>query len=148
MFNALSMSPYLAIKGAADAIEFYKQAFGAEERFRLVDPNDGRIGHAEIEIGGMVVMLSDEYPDFGALSPEAVGGSPVRFHIYVADADACFDNAVALGALELRPVEDQFHGDRSGMLIDPFGYSWSVAMRKESVTPDTMQERWNAGMDI
>lgn len=144
--NAKSLHPYIAVKGGADAIEFYRRAFGAEEKFRLIDPVDGRIGHAELSIGGVIVMLSDEYPDFGALSPESVGGSPVKFHIYVEDADAAVADAIALGATELRPVEDQFYGDRSGMIMDPFGHSWMIAAQKDDVSPDQMQERWNAGM--
>jgi PhnB protein len=147
MAKVQSLSPYIAVKGAAEAIEFYKHAFGAEEQFRLVDPSDGRIGHAEINIGGMIMMLSDEYPDFGASSPESLGGSPVKFQIYVEDADAVFANAVNLGANELRPVAEQFFGDRSGMLLDPFGHSWTVATKTETVSPEEMQIRWNVGME-
>jgi PhnB protein len=147
MTKTQSLSPYIAVKGASDAIEFYKQAFGAEEKFRLVDPSDGRIGHAEIQIGNVVMMLSDEYPDFGALSPESLGGSPVKFQIYVPDADAAFANAISLGATELRPLAEQFFGDRSGMLLDPFGHSWTIATQVEDVSPEEMQARWNAGME-
>ena len=101
----------------------YRAAFGAEEQFRLVEPG-GRIGHAEIRIGNSTVMLSDEYPDFGALSPVTVGGSPVKLHLYVEDADALVARAVGAGATLLRPVRDQFYGDRSGMIVDPYGHSW------------------------
>jgi PhnB protein len=144
--KATSLSPYICVTDAAGAIEFYKQAFGAEEKFRLIDPSDGRIGHAEIVIGGNVMMLSDEYPDFGALGPESLGGSPVKFHIYVPDVDATFAAALALGATELRPITAQFYGDRSGMVVDPFGHSWSIATQKENVTPEQMQERWTKAM--
>jgi PhnB protein len=141
-----SLSPYITVQKAAAAIEFYCAAFGAKEIFRLVDPSDGRIGHAEIEIGGTTLMLSDEYPDFGALSPETVGGSPVKFQVYVDDVDAAFAAAIALGATELRPVKNQFFGDRSGMLTDPFGHSWTLASKGESVSPEEMQKRWNDSM--
>ncbi len=144
--KATSLSPYICVSDAAGAIEFYKKAFGAEEKFRLTDPAGGSIGHAEIVIGGQVMMLSDEYPDFGALSPESIGGSPVKFHIYVPDVDATFANALALGATELRPITAQFYGDRSGMLLDPFGHSWFVATQKEDVSPAQMQERWTKAM--
>lgn len=141
-----SLSPYITVQNAAEAIEFYIAAFGAKEVFRLVDPSDGRIGHAEIVIGGITFMLSDEYPDFGALSPETVGGSPVKFQFYVDDVDAMFSAAIALGATELRPVKDQFFGDRSGMLTDPFGHSWTLASKGESVSPEEMQKRWSDSM--
>lgn len=141
-----SLSPYITVQNAAEAIEFYVAAFGATEVFRLIDPSDGRIGHAEIVIGGTTIMLSDEYPDFGALSPETVGGSPVKFQIYVEDVDAAFSAAVTQGAAEIRPVKDQFFGDRSGMLVDPFGHSWTLASKRESVSPAEMQKRWNESM--
>jgi PhnB protein len=144
--TTLSVSPYITVQNAASAIEFYTAAFGAKEVFRLVDPADGRIGHAEIVIAGMTMMLSDEYPDFGALSPETIGGSPVKFQIYVGDVDAAFEAALALGASELRPVKDQFFGDRSGMLVDPFGHNWTLASKKNEVSPDEMQKRWNESM--
>lgn len=141
--SAESLSPYITVQDAKGAIDFYVAAFGAKEIFRLIDPVDGRIGHAEILIGDVTIMLSDEYPDFGALSPEAIGGSPVKFQIYVHDVDSVFSAAIALGASELRPVKDQFFGDRSGMLIDPFGHSWTLATKGENVTPVEMQKRWD-----
>jgi PhnB protein len=144
--STTSMSPYMTVSNATGAIDFYVAAFGAEEVFRLVDPADGRIGHAEIVIGGVTIMLSDEYPDFGALSPETIGGSPVKFQVYVSDVDAAFSSALALGASELRPVKDQFFGDRSGMLIDPFGHSWTIASKGNEVSPEEMQKRWNDSM--
>ena len=143
---ASSLSPYIAVKDAVAAIDFYKAAFGAVETFRLVDPGDGRIGHAEFVIGGTTMMISDEYPDFGALSPDSLGGSPVKFLIYVDDVDSAFAAALDLGATELRPVADQFFGDRQGMLLDPFGHSWSLATRKEEVSAAEMQARWNDAM--
>ena len=141
-----SFSPYLTVKGASDAIAFYIAAFDATEDFRLVDPSDGRIGHAEIAIGGVTIMISDEYPDFGALAPETIGGSPVKFMIYVDDCDAAFAKAIRLGATETRPVKDQFFGDRQGTLTDPFGYSWTLSTVIEKVEPAVMQARWNEAM--
>jgi PhnB protein len=144
---ANSLSPYMSVKGARAAIDFYVVAFGAQEMFALIDPADGRIGHGEVKFGDSLIMISDEYPDFGAFGPESVGGSPVKMHIYVDDVDATFAHALALGATELRPVKDQFHGGRSGMLADPFGYSWVIARKAGEVTPEEMQRRWNAGME-
>lgn len=140
-----ALSPYLTVKGAAAAIDFYRAAFGAVEQFRLTQP-DGRIGHAELRIGGSTVMLSDEWPDFGALSPPSIGGSPVKLHLYVDDCDAVVAHAVAAGATLMRPVVDQFCGDRSGMIADPFGHSWFVATLKEQVAPAEMQRRWDVAI--
>ena len=140
-----ALSPYLTVKGAAAAINFYRAAFGAVERFRLTAP-DGRVGHAELSIAGARVMLSDEWPDFGALSPPSIGGSPVKLHLYVDDCDAAVARAVAAGATLMRPVVDQFYGDRSGMIADPFGHSWFVATLKEQVAPEEMQRRWDAAL--
>lgn len=141
-----SLSPYIVVRDAAAAIGFYVAAFGAEELFRLVDPADGRVGHAELKFGDTTLMLSDEYPDFGALSPDSVGGSPVKFQIAVPDVDSVFAHALALGATEVRPVKDQFFGERVGMLTDPFGHSWSLATRVEEVSAEEMQRRWSEGM--
>jgi uncharacterized glyoxalase superfamily protein PhnB len=141
-----SLSPYIVVKGAADAIDFYVRAFGAEEQFRLEDPDSGRIGHAELLIGGSTLMLSDEYPDFGALSPDTLGGSPVKLHLYVDDVDAIFARSLAAGATELRPVKDEFYGDRTGALCDPFGHTWMLASQKEEVSPEEMQARWQQMM--
>jgi PhnB protein len=134
-------APYLTIKDAARAIEFYKKAFGAIEKGRVADPS-GKIGHAEITIGGSTIMLSDEYPDYDALSPVTLGGSPVKMHLYVDDVDAFAEHAVSAGAKIVRPVEDQFYGDRSGQLADPFGYTWTVATQKEMLTLDEIQKRF------
>jgi PhnB protein len=135
-----SVTPYLIIRGAAEAIEFYKQVFGATERLRLLGP-DGRMGHAEIEIGGSIVMLADENPERGAKSPETVGGSPVSILVYVPNVDEVFAKAMAAGAKQLRPVENQFYGDRSGGFADPFGHIWHVATHVEDVSPEELQRR-------
>src|SRR5438874_8529273 len=115
------LTPYLIVSDAAGAIEFYRKAFGAAERMRLTAP-DGKIGHAELTIGDSVIMLADEYPEHGARSPRSVGGSPVMLHLYVADCDTVVATAVAAGATIVRPVQDQFYGDRSGGLNDPYGH--------------------------
>ena len=141
-----ALSPYITVGDAEAAIAFYVGIFGAEEKYRLVDPDSGRIGHAELRFGGSTLMLSDEYPDFGALGPESVGGTPVKLHLYVDDVDATFRKALDAGAAELRPVKDQFFGDRSGMLEDPFGHQWFVATRKAAVEPEEMQRRWHEGL--
>ena len=135
-----SVTPYLAIDGAADAIAFYKKAFGATEVMRMPAPG-GKVGHAEIEIAGSRIMLADEYPDMNFRSPKAYGGSPVGLHLYVADVDAVARQAVAAGAKELRPVKDQFYGDRSGSIEDPFGHVWHIATRKENLPVDELKRR-------
>lgn len=139
--NQMSLTPYIAVKGAANAIAFYKKVFGAKEEFRLED-QDKRIGHAELSIGDGRLMLSDEYPDFGALAPPSIGGTPVKLHLYVADVDATMKKAQSAGATVLRAAQDQFHGDRSGMIADPFGHQWFLATRKENVSPQEMQKRF------
>jgi PhnB protein len=138
-----TVTPYLAIKNAVKALEFYQQAFGAIETSKLMVP-DGRLGHAEIRLGDSVIMLSDEFPEYGGKSPETLGGSPVSIHLYVADVDAFFKRALAAGAKERKPVMDQFYGDRSGQLEDPFGHLWWVATHKEDVAPEEMQKRVQA----
>ncbi|MEO8450348.1 MAG: VOC family protein [Gemmatimonadota bacterium] len=137
------ITPYLAVAKGVDAIEFYRRAFGATELIRLTDP-DGRVGHAELEIGGGRVMLSDEYPEMEVRGPASLGGSSVTIHVYVADVDAACDRAVAAGATVLRPVADQFYGDRGGKLLDPFGHVWWLASRIESVSPAEMKRRADA----
>ena len=136
-------TPYLTIRNAASAIDFYKQAFGATETMRMTAP-DGKVGHAEIKIGNSPIMLSDEYPDMGARSPDSIGGSPVMIHLYVEDVDALVNQAIAAGATLLAPVADQFYGDRSGKLADPFGHVWWIATHKEDVAPDELRERAEA----
>lgn len=134
---------YLCVKDAARAIQFYAEAFGAREAFRLTGPT-GKIGHAELAIGNSLIMLADEHPDFGALSPVSIGGSPVKFHLSVADADVAVEKAVKAGATLVRAVKDEFYGERTGMVADPFGYSWFLAATIEEVTPQEMQRRWTA----
>ena len=136
-------TPYLSVRDAAGAIEFYRKAFGATELMRLAQP-DGRIGHAEIKIGAAPIMLADEFPEMGFRGPQSLGGSPVRIHLYVEDVDAVASRAVAAGAKLLRPVQDQFYGDRSGTLADPFGHIWIIATRKEDVSAEEMQKRFAA----
>ena len=138
-----SITAFLIIKGAARAIEFYKKAFGAEEISRLNMPGD-RIGYAALRIGDNVIALSDESPEYGALSAETLGGSPVRIHLSVSDADAVAAQAVAAGARIVRPVSDQFYGERSGQVIDPFGYTWMLATHKEDLTMEEMQRRFDS----
>jgi PhnB protein len=137
-----SVTPYLIVKDAVRALEFYKAAFGATELMRMMQP-DGRVGHAEIRIGDSPVMLADEFPEIGARGPETIGGTPVSLMIYVPDVDAVVARAVAAGAKLTRPVADQFYGDRNGIVSDPFGHTWFVATHVEDVTPDEM-ERWAA----
>jgi PhnB protein len=137
--------PSLAIDGAAAAIDFYVAVFGARERMRFDTP-DGRIGHAELQIGDSVLMLADEMPEMGSRSPKDVGGTPVTISVYVEDVDATFDRALRGGATQLRPVEDQFYGDRSGQFEDPFGHHWNVATHIEDVPEDEMMRRAEAMM--
>ena len=135
-----SVTPYLIIKGAADAIEFYKQAFGATELFRFPAP-DGKIGHAEIKIGDSPIMLADEFAEMGYKGPQALGGSPVSLMIYLEDVDTVFNRAVEAGASIKEAVQDKFYGDRTGTLTDPFGHVWHVSTHKEDVSMEEMEER-------
>jgi PhnB protein len=134
------LTPYLCVDGAARAIEFYTEVLGATEKMRMDGP-DGKIGHAELTFGESVVMLADEYPDMGFLSPPRIGGTAVTLHVYVEDVDAVFEKALASGAKSLRPVENQFYGDRSGQFEDPFGHRWNVASHVEDVDPEEMSRR-------
>ena len=134
------VSPYLCIDGAADAIEFYTKVFGATERTRMPAP-EGKIGHAELQIGDSVIMLSDEFPEMGNRSPKSVGGTPVILSVYVEDVDGVFGQAIDLGAKSVQEVENQFYGDRSGQFEDPFGHRWSVATHLEDVSADEMAKR-------
>lgn len=133
------VTPYLICKNAEAAIDFYTRAFGATELFRLGEP--GMVGHAELKLGNSVIMLADECPQMGAVSPDSVGGTPVTLMIYVEDVDAFTDNAIAQGLQVMRPVEDQFYGDRSGQFKDPFGHQWCFATHKEDLTPEELQQR-------
>lgn len=135
-----TFTPYLIVKGAARAIDFYKQAFGATERCRLAMPGH-KIGHAEIQIGDSVIMLADGCAEMGAKDPEAFGGTPVMCHLYVTDVDKTFAQAIAAGAKVMRPIQNQFYGDRSGMITDPFGHIWNVSTHIEDVTPEETQKR-------
>jgi PhnB protein len=135
-----SVTPYLIIKGAAEAIEYYKKIFGATEVMRLPGPDD-RIGHAELKIGDSHIMLADEFPEMDHRSPLALGSSPVSMLLYVEDVDSTVERAVAAGAKILKPVEDQFYGDRSGFIQDPFGHRWGVATHVEDVSAAEMEER-------
>jgi len=135
-----SVTPYLIIKGAADAIEFYKKAFGATELFRFPTP-DGKIGHAEIKIGDSLIMLADEFAEMGYKGPQALGGSPVSLMIYLEDVDTVFNRAVEAGASVKEAVQDKFYGDRTGALTDPFGHVWHVATHKEDVSMEEMERR-------
>jgi PhnB protein len=132
--------PYLCVNDAAGAIEFYKKAFGATELKRMGMP-DGKIGHAEIKIRDAIVLLADEFPEMNFRSPQSLGGSPVTIHLYFEDVDAIAEAAVAAGAKMVRPVEDQFYGDRAGTLEDPFGHVWWIATHKEDLTPEEVRAR-------
>jgi PhnB protein len=137
------VTPYLAIDGAEDAIEFYKNVLGATERFRMPAPG-GRIGHAEIAIGDSVIMMADTSPEMNFLDPKKLGNSPVNLFVYVEDVDKTFKAALKAGAKETQPVEDKFYGDRSGQFEDPWGHRWDVATHIEDVPPEEMQKRVEA----
>jgi PhnB protein len=136
-----TVTPYLSVKGAAQAIEFYKRAFGAQERCRLPGPDGKSVGHAEIVLGNSILMMADEMPGCGNYSPETLKGSPVNFAVYVEDADAAFKRAVDAGATVTRPLADQFYGDRTGTVKDPFGHQWTLMTHKEDVSPEEMKRR-------
>jgi len=138
-------TPYLIVKGAAAALEYYKKAFGARETMRFAGP-DGKIGHAEIKIGDSPIMLADEHPDMGYRGPQALGGSPVSILLYVEDVDRWFERAIAAGGKVTRPVADQFYGDRTGTLVDPFGHVWSISTHVEDVSEEEMHRRAKAKM--
>ena len=140
-----TVTPYLIVKGAADAIDFYRRAFGATEMLRMADPQ-GRVGHAEIKIGDSVIMLADEHPAMGYRGPRSLGGSSVSILLYLEDVDGVFERAVKAGAKAQRPVTNQFYGDRSGTLEDPFGHVWTIATHVEDVPPEEMKRRAEAAM--
>jgi PhnB protein len=134
------VTPYLAVDDANAAIDFYTTVFGARERMRMDAPG-GKVGHAELQFGDSLVMLADEFPEMGNRSPKSVGGTPVTISVYVDDVDAAFDRALRAGAKELRPLENQFYGDRTAQIEDPFGHRWSISTHIEDVPPDEMQRR-------
>ena len=134
-----SLTPYLIVDGAAEAMEYYKKAFGATELFRM--EHEGKIGHAEMKIGDSPFMLSDGHAEMGYKGPKAYGGTPVSLMIYVDDVDTVYPQAIAVGGTELKPLQDQFYGDRSGTLTDPYGHVWTVATHKEDVTPEEIDKR-------
>ena len=138
--NYPRVSPYLVVDGAAEAIDFYTNVLGATERGRMPGPG-GKVGHAELQIGDSVIMLADEYPDMGYAGPKNLGGTPVTIGVYVADVDSTFAAALDAGAKELRPVENQFYGDRAGQFEDPWGHRWSVHTHVEDVPPEEMAKR-------
>jgi PhnB protein len=135
------VTPYLCCRGAAGAIDFSRDVLGAVERMRMPGDTPDTVGHAELEIGDGLVMIADEFPDHGFLSPKAIGGTPVTIHVYVTDADAVFAKAIARGATATREVENQFYGDRSGQFEDPFGHRWNVASHVEDVSEEEMAKR-------
>jgi len=135
-----TLTPYLVVSGAGRAIDFYKQAFGATELMRMPGPG-GRIMHAEIQIGDSRLMLADECPEMDARSPQSVGGTPVGLALYVEDVDAVTARALSAGAKVVRPVQDQFYGDRSGTIADPFGHKWTIGTHKEDLSPEEIQKR-------
>ncbi|MGH2703271.1 MAG: VOC family protein [Actinomycetota bacterium] len=137
------VTPYLCVDGAAAAIDFYSEVFGAKERMRMASPG-GKIGHAELQLGDSLIMLADEHPEMGIRGPGAFGGTPVTISLYVEDVDDVFKRATKAGAKVLRELEDQFYGDRSGQFEDPFGHQWSVATHIEDVSPEEMERRSEA----
>jgi PhnB protein len=136
-----TVTPSLVVQNAAEAIEFYKRAFGAEELYRMSSPDGQQIWHAEIEIGDSRVMLNDEFPDMGARGPQSIGGTPVSLHLYVEDADAWFRRAIDAGATVSMPLEDTFWGDRYGQVTDPFGHQWALATHKEDMSEEELRRR-------
>ena len=135
------VTPYLIVDGADAAIDFYKSVLGASERMRMAAGAEGKIGHAELEIGDSVIMLADEFPEMDARGPRSVGGTPISLHVYVEDVDGVFERAVEAGAEVRQPVEDKFYGDRLGSFEDPFGHRWHVATHIEDVPQDELERR-------
>jgi PhnB protein len=142
-FAVHEVYPYLRVRDAARALEFYRRAFGAQELYRLTEPG-GRIGHAEIKIGGTTLMLSDEYPEMGIVGPQALGGTTFSIHLHVDDADAWIARAVEAGATIVRPATNAFYGERGGTVRDPFGHEWMLGHQIEEVSVDEMQRRYTA----
>jgi PhnB protein len=140
--NIHELFPYLRVKEAGRAIEFYKRAFGAVEKFRLTEPS-GRIGHCELLFGSTTLMLSEEYPEYGFLGPQSIGGTSISIHLHLDDADAAIARAVSAGATVIRPASDAFYGERSGTVRDPFGHEWMLGHNIEDVAPEEMQRRYD-----
>jgi PhnB protein len=140
-----SVTPYLRIRGASEAIEFYRRALGAVELMRMAMP-DGRVGHAELKVGDSIIMLADEFPEMNIRGPQTLGGTSVAFCVYLEDSDSAVKRAVDAGAKVLRPVQDQFYGDRSGTVVDPYGHEWTLSTHKEDLSPDEMKKRADAAM--
>lgn len=140
--GAYTLNAYITINGCSDAIEYYKKAFGAIEKGRLLMP-DGKIGHAEIEIEGSLLMMADENIDWGNKGPFSIGGNPMSFGLYVKDCDAVFQKAIDAGGTSVMPVENMFYGDRVGQVMDPFGYKWMIATHQEDMSCEEMQKRFN-----
>lgn len=136
-----TITPSLVVEGAAEAIEFYKKAFGAEELSRSPGPDGKKIMHAELKIGNSILFLNDEFKDMNCRSPKTLGGTPVALHLYVEDVDMVFDRAIKAGGKAQMPVMDMFWGDRYGKFVDPFGQEWSIATRKENLSPEEMGKR-------
>ena len=143
MIDVHELYPYLRVHNTAEAIDFYSRAFDAKELFRLTEPS-GRIGHAEIKIGTSTVMLSDEYPEHGITGPRTLGGTSFAIHLHVGDVDQAFEKAVAAGAVVVRPLKDQFYGERSGTVRDPYGHEWLLGGHLETVSAEEMQRRYTA----
>jgi len=143
MIDVHEAYPYLRVHNSAEAIDFYARAFGAKELFRLTEPT-GRIGHAEIKIGPATLMLSDEYPEHGVRGPRSLGGTTFSIHLHVGDVDSAFEQAVSAGATVVRPLQNQFYGERSGTVRDPFGHEWLLGGHLETVTTEEMQRRYTA----
>ncbi len=140
-----TVTPYLIVNGAAGAIAFYQQTLGAQERFRMSAPG-GKVAHAELQVGGSMIMMADEFPEMGALSPQSLGGTPVKLLVYVEDVDSVAGRFVAAGAKTLKAIQNQFYGDRSGSFEDPFGHQWTIATHVEDVSPEEMHRRSEAFM--
>lgn len=143
MVEIQEVYPYLRVHNAAEAIDFYARAFGAQELFRLTEPS-GRIGHAELKLGPATVMLADENPDLGTRGPRSLGATTFSIHLHVGNVDQAFAQAVGAGAIVVRPLQDQFYGERSGTVRDPFGHEWLLGGHIETVAPEEMQRRYTA----
>ena len=139
--NIHEVFPYLRLKGADRAIQFYAKAFGAKEKYRLTEPS-GRIGHVEMELGSITLMLSEEFPEFGIRGPESIGGTSFTMHLHVDDADAAIKRAIDAGATLIREPQNHFYGERSGTVRDPFGHEWNIGHEIEKVSPEEMQRRY------